>query len=142
MHKFGIGQPLTRKEDLRLLTGHGRYIDDLLLPNQAHAVFLRSPHAHAQILQVDTENAKSAPGVQAIYISEDLIKAGLGGLPVHFMPDNSPPGYAPDFPLLAGDRVRYGGESVAMNVANSEEQATRARDLIEVTYSPLATSVG
>ncbi len=142
MHKFGIGQPLTRKEDPRLLTGRGHYIDDRSLPNQAHAVFLRSPHAHAQILHIDTEKATSAPGVRAIYISEDLIKAGLGCLPVHFMPDNSPPGYAPDFPLLAGDRVRYVGESVAMIVADSEEQATRARDLIEVAYSPLATSVG
>ena len=100
MHKFGIGQPLTRKEDLRLLTGRGHYVDDLSLPKQAHAVFLRSPHAHAQILEIDTEKAKSAPGVHAVYLSADLIKAGLGGLPVHFMPDNSPPGYAPDLPLL------------------------------------------
>ena len=90
MPRFGVGQPLTRKEDLRLLTGQGRYVDDLSFPNQARAEFLRSPHAHARILQIDIEKAKSASGVCAVYISADIANAGLGGLPVWFMPENAP----------------------------------------------------
>ncbi|HIB57400.1 MAG TPA: xanthine dehydrogenase family protein molybdopterin-binding subunit [Alphaproteobacteria bacterium] len=142
MPRFGVGQPLTRKEDLRLLTGRGRYVDDLSFPNQARAEFLRSPHAHARIVQIDVEKAKSASGVCAVYVSADIANAGLGGLPVWFMPENAPPGYAPEFPLLAQDVVRYVGESLAMIVAESAEQAARALDLIEVKYESLPTSVG
>ena len=63
--KFGIGQPVRRFEDVRLVTGRGRYQDDITLPRQAYAVFLRSPHAHARILSVDPQAARSAPGVLA-----------------------------------------------------------------------------
>ena len=142
MHKFGIGQPLRRKEDLRLLTGRGRYVDDLSFPNQVHAAFLRSPHAHARIVDIDVDKAASVPGVCAIYTATDIAHAGLGPLPVSFMPENAPPGYAPTFPLLAGNVTRYVGESVAMVIAESQTQALLARDTIQITYEPLATSVG
>ena len=64
--KFGVGQPLRRFEDKRLLTGKGRFQDDVVLPRQAWAVFVRSPHAHARINGVDTAAAKAAPGVLAV----------------------------------------------------------------------------
>ncbi|PPR17877.1 MAG: Carbon monoxide dehydrogenase large chain [Alphaproteobacteria bacterium MarineAlpha9_Bin7] len=142
MSRFGVGQPLTRKEDFRLLTGQGRYVDDLSLPNQTYAEFLRSPHAHARIVQIDTEKAKSASGVCAVYVAADVADAGLAGLPVTFMPEKAPPGYAPEFPLLARDVVRYVGESLAMVVAESAEEAARALDKIEVQYETLPASVG
>ena len=66
MNQFGIGQPVRRVEDRRFLTGHGDYVDDLTLPRQAHAVMLRSPHAHARIRKVDTAGTVSAPGVLAV----------------------------------------------------------------------------
>ena len=133
---------MRRKEDLRLLTGRGRYVDDLSFPNQLHASFLRSPHAHARIVDIDIEKAASAPGVCAVYTATDIGRAGLGPLPVSFMPENAPPGYAPTFPLLAGNVTRYVGESIAMVIADSETQALLAQDSIQVTYEPLATSVG
>src|SRR4030095_15970716 len=67
-----IGQSVRRKEDARFLTGAGQYTDDVSLPNQTHAYFLRSPHAHARIRSIDTSNAKKAPGVLAIYTGADL----------------------------------------------------------------------
>src|SRR5438105_13401573 len=74
-----IGQSVKRKEDARFLTGAGQYTDDVALPNQTHAYFLRSPHAHAKIRNIDTANAKKAPGVIAVYTSADL--EGGNGLP-------------------------------------------------------------
>src|ERR1700746_1212409 len=71
MIKFGVGQPVTRLEDARLLTGHGRYQDDTNLPGQLHAMFLRSPHAHARIRAIDTAAAGTAPGVRAVYTGAD-----------------------------------------------------------------------
>ena len=142
MHKFGVGQPLTRKEDRRLLTGQGSYVDDLSLPNQVHAQFLRSPHAHAKVVRIDTERARLAPGVCAVYVGADVADAGLRGLPVTFMPEKAPPGYAPEFPLLARNVVRYVGESLAMVIAESAQEAARALDKIEVQYEILPASVG
>ena len=141
MQKFGIGQPLKRKEDVRLLTGAGKYLDDLSFVGQAHAKFLRSPHAHARVTNVDTEKAKKAPGIIGVYCTEDILDAGLRPLPVSFMPENAQPGYMPAFPLLAGSKVRYVGEAIAMVVADSEAQAALACDLIQVAYEPLPSSV-
>ncbi|MBS0562218.1 MAG: xanthine dehydrogenase family protein molybdopterin-binding subunit, partial [Proteobacteria bacterium] len=75
--KFGIGQPVRRWEDLRLLTGRGRYQDDVELPRQVWTVFLRSPHAHAAIRGIDTAAAKAAPGVLAVYTGADYAADGL-----------------------------------------------------------------
>src|SRR6202043_2515830 len=77
----GIGQPVRRREDLRLVTGRGRYSDDLSLPGQAYAIFVRSPHAHALIRMLDTDAAKRAPGVLAVLTSDEMREDGLNPLP-------------------------------------------------------------
>ena len=114
--KFGVGQPLRRFEDVRLLTGRGRYQDDVTIPRQSYAVFLRSPHAHARIRAIDTEAAKQAPGVLAVYTGTDYANDGLG-MPKANMPrkkrDGSPM-FAPQRPALVIDRVRYVGDPLAM----------------------------
>ena len=80
--KFGIGQPVRRKEDVRLLTGSGTYTDDLDRPGQAHAYVLRSPHAHARIVSIDTAAAQAAPGVVAVLTGQDAEADGIGHFPV------------------------------------------------------------
>src|SRR3954462_14212708 len=77
----GIGQPVRRREDLRLLPGRGQYSDDLNLPGQAYAVMVRSPHAHALIRRIDAEAARTAPGVLAVLTAEDLRADGINPLP-------------------------------------------------------------
>jgi carbon-monoxide dehydrogenase large subunit len=72
MTATGIGAPVRRKEDQRFITGKGHYVDDLTRPGQAHAVFLRSPHAHANIRSIDTSAAKAKPGVLAVLTGDDL----------------------------------------------------------------------
>lgn len=144
MMKFGVGQPVTRFEDTRLLTGKGRYQDDLNLPRQAHAVFVRSPHAHARVLSIDTATASAAPGVVAIYTGADYEADGLA-MPKAVMPrkkrDGSPM-FAPQRPALVVDRARYVGDPVAMVVAETLAEAKDAAELIEIEYEalPSATS--
>jgi carbon-monoxide dehydrogenase large subunit len=139
MQKFGIGQPVTRFEDVRFLRGEGRYLSDIDLPGQAYAVVLRSPHAHARIKGLDTSPARAAPGVLAIYTAADYAADGLGG-PKATMPrkkaDGSPM-FAPQRPALCIDRVRYVGDPVAFVVAETLAQAKDAAELVEVDYEPL-----
>ena len=108
MIKFGVGQPVRRFEDTRLLTGRGRYQDDTNLPLQLYAVFLRSPHAHARIRSIDTSVAAAAPGVKAVYTGADYAADGLA-MPRAAMPrkkaDGSPM-FAPQRPALVIDRAR------------------------------------
>ena len=101
MAKYGIGQPVLRFEDPRLLQGHGRYIHDVNLPGQAYAVFLRSPHAHAKIVSIDTEVAKEVPGVIAVYTGADYAADGLG-MPKVNMPRKRPDGSPMFAPAAAG----------------------------------------
>ncbi|QYU67245.1 hypothetical protein J4558_20240 [Leptolyngbya sp. 15MV] len=82
MDQFGIGQPVRRKEDVRFLTGAGRYTDDVDLPGQAHCAILRSPHAHARIAALNTQAALTAPGVVAVLTGQDAVADGLGLFPV------------------------------------------------------------
>src|SRR5580704_6016317 len=77
----GIGQPVRRKEDFRLLTGRGRYGDDIALSNPAYAAFVRSPHAHARIVSIDKAGALARPGVLAVLTGADYVAAGLGAIP-------------------------------------------------------------
>ena len=139
MMKYGVGQPVRRFEDSRLLTGRGRYQDDVTLPRQAYAVFLRSPHAHARIRAIDTAAARAAPGVVAVYTGADYEADGLG-MPKATMPrkkaDGSPM-FAPQRPALVSDRVRYVGDPVAMVIAETLDQAKDAAELVEVDYEPL-----
>src|SRR5260370_25038233 len=92
--QFGIGQAVTRFEDPRLLRGQGRFINDVNLPGQAHAVVLRSPHAHAKIRSIDTEAARRAPGVLAGWTGAAYARHGLG------LPKAAPPPNPPDAPPL------------------------------------------
>ena len=139
MIKFGVGQPVTRFEDARLLTGKGRYQDDTELPGQLYAVFLRSPHAHARIGSIDAASAGAAPGVRAVYTGADYAADGLG-MPKAAMPrkkaDGSPM-FAPQRPALVVDRVRYVGDPVAMIVAETLAQAKDAAELVEIDYETL-----
>jgi carbon-monoxide dehydrogenase large subunit len=139
MIKFGVGQPLRRFEDQRLLTGKGRFQDDVALPRQAYAVFVRSPHAHAKIRGIDIAAAAGAPGVLAVYTGADYQNDGLA-MPKAAMPrkraDGSP-AFAPPRPAIAVDRVRYVGDTVAMVVAESLDEAKEAAELVEVDYEPL-----
>ena len=114
MAKYGIGQAITRREDLRLLLGTGQYVDDMSLPGEVHAIFVRSPHAHARIVSIDTSAAKSAPGVVAVLTGADLKADGVGPLPIGpglVRADGKPMDAAPNDPL-AVDTVRYVGEAV------------------------------
>jgi carbon-monoxide dehydrogenase large subunit len=137
--KFGVGQPLRRFEDKRLLTGRGRYQDDVVLPRQAWCVFVRSPHAHARIRGIDIAAAKAAPGVLAVYAGADYRDDGLA-MPKAAMPrkkaDGSP-AFAPQRPAIVIDRVRYVGDTVAMVVAETLDQAKDAAELVDVDYDPL-----
>jgi carbon-monoxide dehydrogenase large subunit len=134
-----IGDPVRRKEDLRFLTGNGHYTDDLNRPGQLYAVFLRSPHAHAELRGVDTRKAKAAPGVVAIYTGADLAAAGIGGLPCGWGVKNKDgsPMAEPPHPVLATGRVRHVGDPVAVVIAETKAEAEEAADLVEVDYKEL-----
>ena len=143
MVKFGIGQPVSRVEDPRLLTGCGCYTADIDLPGQAHAVVLRSPHAHARVDEMDTARAATAPGVLAVLTGEDVAADGLGDIPCDVAltnRDGSPRAQVPR-PILAQGRVRHVGEPVALVVAETLAQAHDAAELIEVGYTPLPSVV-
>ncbi|MFP5475486.1 MAG: xanthine dehydrogenase family protein molybdopterin-binding subunit, partial [Gammaproteobacteria bacterium] len=137
-----IGEAIRRKEDLRFLTGAGNYTGDVVLANQAHAVFLRSPHAHAAITSIDTSAAKQMPGVVGIFTGAD-IDGKMGGLPCGWQinnPDGSPM-KEPPHPILAIGKVRYVGDHVAMVVAETVEQARNASEAIVVEYDVLPAVV-
>ncbi len=143
----GIGQPVRRKEDFRLLTGRGSFADDVVLPELAYAVMVRSPHAHARIASVNKAPALAAPGVLAVLTGADYVADGLGAIP-HNAGLMAPPdvavrvrGVAPiatrDYPMPA-DKVRFVGEPVAIVVAETVEQAKDAAELLDIDYEPLA----
>ena len=143
MAKFGIGQPVRRLEDARLLTGNGRYTDDINLPREAYAYFLRSPHAHAHLKNIDTSAAKDVPGVLGVFTGADLKAAGLGDLPC-LAPvanrDGSPMAIPPR-PAIAVSDVRFVGDPVALVVAVTPAIARDAAERIEVDYEPLPAVV-
>jgi aerobic carbon-monoxide dehydrogenase large subunit len=139
MGQFGIGQPVRRFEDRRLLCGNGRFQNDVNLPGQAYAYVLRSPHAHARIRALDAGAARTMPGVVAVYSGDDIAASGLGTMRVTFRrqrPDGSPM-FARAFPGLAQGRVRYVGEPVAFVVAESLAQAKDAAERVAVDYEIL-----
>ena len=141
--RFGVGQPLRRREDERLLRGAGRYVDDIEHEGQLWAAFLRSPHAHAILKLVDTAEAKKAPGVLAVWTAADAAAAGVGDLtswaPVQRV-DGSP--IAPvTMPVLARDRVRFVGQPIAMAVATSRAAAEEAIERIEIDFQELPSVV-
>ena len=133
MSKFGIGQPVRRVEDQRLVSGQGRYTDDIDLPGQAHGYVLRSPVAHGRITRLDVAAAKAAPGVLLVLTAADL-DAGLPCLIPIENRDGS--GRAdPRHPVLCRDEVNHVGDNVAFVVAETRAQAKDAAELIEVEYA-------
>jgi aerobic carbon-monoxide dehydrogenase large subunit len=134
--RFGIGQPVTRKEDPRFLTGRGHYVADIDLVRQAHAVFVYSPHANARIRSVDKSAAEALPGVDAVLTGEDWAADGLGTLDPEAMPEDmgGPKGYRTRRPPLVQGRVRHVGERVAIVVAATEALARDAAELVAVDY--------
>ena len=137
MSVTGIGASVRRKEDFRFITGKGRYVDDINRPGQAHAWFLRSPHAHAAIRSIDTGAAKSAPGVVDVFTGEDI--TGVGSLICGWMihsKDGSPMKAGPH-PALAQGKVRYVGDHVAIVIADTLAQAKDAAERIVVDYDVL-----
>ncbi|WP_188897891.1 xanthine dehydrogenase family protein molybdopterin-binding subunit [Caldovatus sediminis] len=139
MAKFGLSQPVRRIEDPRLLLGRGRYTDDIALPGQAHGVVLRSPHAHARILRIDTAAAAALPGVLGVFTAKDLRAEGLGELPCAIPlrnADGTPRADTPHY-ALAEDRVRYVGDPVAFVVAETAKAARDAAEAVEVDYEVL-----
>ena len=150
----GIGQPVRRKEDMRLLTGRGTFSDDFNLPGQAYAVMVRSPHAHARIVRFDTTAASVVPGVVAIITGADADVMALGSIaPDHSMmgpaearrraPDIFPENrdgsdwYTSPYLPLPADRARFVGEPVAMVIAETIEIAREAAERVGVDYEPL-----
>jgi carbon-monoxide dehydrogenase large subunit len=138
-----IGARIQRKEDYRFLTGAGQYTDDVTLPGQAHAAFVRSPHAHARIKSIDTSKAKAAKGVLAVYTGDDIAAAKLGGLPCGWLITdvNGQPMKEPPHPVLAQGKARYVGDQVALVVAETQAQARDAAELVDVDYEALPAVV-
>lgn len=132
-----------RVEDDRLLRGKGRFVEDLNFDGQAFACMLRSPHAHARILSINTEKALNQPGVVAVITGRDISAAGLGTMPCRtpVKSRDGSPMRAPERPILAADTVRYVGDGVAMVVADSLEDARAAAELIQVDYEQLAPHI-
>jgi carbon-monoxide dehydrogenase large subunit len=138
--QFGIGQPVRRKEDVRFLTGHGHYTDDVNLPGQAHMAILRSPHAHARIVSVDVTAARTAPGVLLVLTGADAEADGLGHCPLMAeIPPmaGTPAVFCPPKPILTQDAVRFVGDAIVIVVAETRAQAHDAAELIEIDYDTL-----
>ena len=139
----GIGASVKRKEDYRFLTGAGNYTDDINLPGQTYACFVRSPHAHAIIRGIDKSAALAAPGAIAVFTGEDLAAAKVGGLPCGWLITdvNGQPMKEPPHPPLAQGKVRYVGDHVAVVIAETYWQAKDAAELVEVDYETLPSVV-
>jgi carbon-monoxide dehydrogenase large subunit len=132
-----VGQSLRRREDVRLVTGKGRYVDDVKLPGMLHLAILRSPHAHAIITRIDVSAAGQAPGVRLALSGADL-QGKLGPIvPNWIIPGTK----VPHRPVVAIDRVRFVGECVALVVAETQDMAHDAVGLIEVDYETLPAVV-
>ena len=135
----GIGAAPKRREDMRFLTGQGRYLDDLAFDDVAHAVVLRSPHAHARIDAIDASAARALPGVLAVLTAAEVRGDGLRPL-MPYVEANTITGEAFAFapqPPLADGKVRYAGEPVALIVAESREAALDTAERVAIAYAPL-----
>ena len=150
--RAGVGEPVRRREDQRLITGRGNFSDDLSLPGEVHAVFVRSPHAHARIRSIDARRAAAMSGVILVLTGKDLLADGVKPLP--HKPQSSHPaepalenregfkGFdAPHYPL-AIDRARCVGEAVAMVIAQTANLAKDAAEQVEVEYETLPAVTG
>ena len=138
--RFGSGHTVRRIEDPTLVAGQGRYTDDLQREGLTHLVFVRSPHAHARILSVDATEARTLPGVLAVYTGAELAAAGVKPMPApppNFKrPDGSPATSAPRR-ALAHEMVRFVGEAVVAVVALTREAAVEASEAVLIDYDVL-----
>src|SRR5437660_5589819 len=130
------GASIKRSEDPRILTGAGRYVDDIKLPGMLHAAFVRSPMAHARVLSVDVSAARALPGVVAALTGADLEAMTAPG-PDALMALMGWAGPTPEFTLLATDKVRFVGDPVAIVIAESRYLAEDGCELVEVDYADL-----
>jgi len=137
---------MVRREDLRLVTGRGRYSADWNLAGQLYAVFLRADRAHADIVRLDAARALAQPGVKAVLTGKDAQEFGFKSLPniVTYPGKGGQALRKPFHPVLAMGRVRYVGEPVAVVIAESAAIAEDARDVIDIDYNdlPAVTSTG
>jgi carbon-monoxide dehydrogenase large subunit len=142
MTPFGIGRSVKRREDLRLLTGQGRYAEDWNAPEQVHAAFVRSPHAHGDVVAIDAAPARAVDGVLDVFTGRDLLADGVGGIPTLIAErgggirsrDGSPFAEPIWYPL-ATDRVRHVGEPVAIVVAATAAAAQDGAEAVAVRYA-------
>ena len=137
------GASIKRSEDPRILTGGGRYVDDVKLPGMLHAAFVRSPLPHARVLAVDVSAALALPGVAGVFTGADIEAITVPG-PDALMTLMGATGPAPEFTLLATDKVRFVGDPVAVVIAESRYVAEDGCDLVEVDYEdlpPVASAV-
>jgi carbon-monoxide dehydrogenase large subunit len=147
VRRFGIGQPVRRTEDPRLLRGQGRFTDDvsvLSAPSALHAVFVRSPHAHARIAAIDTAAARATAGVVAVVTGDELRAAGRGLLPCQVQLANADGTKAlyPDRHALPHDAARHVGEAVAMVVAETADAARDGAEAVAIAWETLAPVIG
>ena len=150
-HGSGIGQPVRRREDLRLVRGGGRYTADENLPGQVYAVMVRSPHAHARIRAIATAKAAAMPGVLAVFTGADALAGGLKPIPhkpwsphpaeIKLRNARGEPPYEAAHHPLPADKARFVGEVVAMVVAETVNAAKDAVERVEIDYEALPAVV-
>lgn len=139
----GIGARVTRKEDKRFITGNGRYTDDIVEQHQTYAAFVRSPHAHAEIMSIDREAAKAMPGVVDILDGKQLTSDGIGNIICGWAvnsKDGTPMNMGA-WSALATQYVRYVGDAIAIVVAETQDQAREAAEAVVITYKELPAVV-
>ncbi len=138
-NREGIGAHVTRVEDKRLLTGGGRYVDDVSMPGLAHGVVIYSPHAHADIVSIDTSKALASPGVLAVLTGRDAEADNIKGMPAFAYPKDwgGPDSFKTLWPILVAERARCVGDRVAFVVAETHQQARDAAEQVVVEYRPL-----
>src|SRR5499427_2836662 len=138
-----IGAAIKRKEDYRFLTGAGNYTDDVAMPHQTYAYFVRSPHAHAKIKRINKDKALKAPGVVAVFTGDDLAAAKVNGLPCGWLITdvNGQPMKEPPHPCRAQGKARYVGDHVAIVIADTYQQARDAAEMVKVDYEELPAVV-
>ncbi len=134
-----IGQPVRRLEDAALLTGRGRFVDDIDLPGEGHAQFVRSPHAHARIVAIDTTAAAAAPGVIGVFTGADVTADGVGGLftPSDLTGKGGKPLVNLERPAMPAGTASHVGDTVAMVVAETPDLARDAAEMVMVDYEEL-----
>src|SRR5467141_3332834 len=137
-----FGKSIKRREDPRFITGRGQYVDDVKLPGMTYAAFVRSPHAHARIRSIDVAGAKAHPGVVAVFTGKDM--TGVNSLPCGWdlRKAKNVPGVIQDLAIvphmpLTSDVARHVGDPVAVVIADSQDAALDAAELVAVQWEPL-----